>query len=93
MYVIYFNLLRYEKDAFRATVTTILMFQAVARIVGYAQIGLYNRNVLLLVAMGLPLMLIGAWIGGLLGGRIQQHVFNRCVAALLLVSGVALILK
>ena len=93
MYVIYFNLLRYDKDSFRATVTTILMFQAVARIVGYAQLGFYDDTVLLLIALGLPLMLIGAKIGGIVGGRIEQGLFNRCVAGLLLVSGVALILK
>ena len=93
LYVIYFNLLRYEKNAFRATVTTILMFQAVARIVGYAQLGFYDDTVLLLIALGLPLMLIGAKIGGIVGRRIEQSLFNRCVAGLLLVSGIALILK
>jgi uncharacterized protein len=93
MYVIYFNLLRYERDVFRATVTTILMFQAVARIAGYAQLGFYDNTVLLLIAAGLPLMLIGARLGSVLGGRINQYWFDRCVAALLLVSGVALLLK
>jgi hypothetical protein len=93
LYVIYFNLLRYEKEAFRATVTTILMFQALARIAGYAQLGFYDYTVMLLIVAGLPLMLAGAWVGGILGGRIEQGLFNRCVAALLLVSGVALMLK
>lgn len=93
MYVIYFNLLNYQKDVFRATVTTILMFQACARMAGYIKLGLYDRNALLLIAMGLPLMLIGAWIGGLLSNRVNQQVFNRCVAAMLALSGVALLLK
>ena len=93
LYVIYFNMLRLEKAVFRATVTTILMFQAVARIAGYAQLGFYDQTVLLLIVAGLPLMLIGSGLGGVISGRIEQHVFNRCVAALLLVSGVALILK
>lgn len=93
LYVIYFNMLRLEKEVFRATVTTILMFQAVARIAGYAQLGFYDQTVMLLIVAGLPLMLIGARLGGIMGGRIEQHVFNRFVAALLLVSGVALILK
>jgi len=93
LYVIYFNMLRLEKEVFRATVTTILMFQAVARIAGYAQLGFYDQPVLLLIAAGLPLMLIGAGLGSVISGRIEQRVFNRCVAALLLVSGIALILK
>jgi uncharacterized membrane protein YfcA len=93
MYVIYFNLLRYEKEAFRATVTTILMFQAVARVAGYSRLGFYDQTVLLLIVAGLPMMLIGARLGGFMAGRIEQQTFNRCVAALLLMSGVALILK
>jgi uncharacterized membrane protein YfcA len=93
LYVIYFNLLQYEKEAFRATVTTILMFQALARIAGYARLGFYDNTVLLLIVAGLPLMLIGARLGGMLGGRINQFWFDRCVAALLLVSGIALIYK
>ena len=93
LYVIYFNLLRYEKEAFRATVTTILWFQAMARVVGYARLGFYDHAVLLLIVAGLPMMLIGARLGGFMAGRIEQQAFNRCVAALLLLSGVALLLK
>jgi len=93
LYVIYFNMLRLDKDRFRATVTTILMFQAVARVAGYARLGFYDQTVLLLIAAGLPMMLIGARLGGAMVSRIEQHLFNRCVAALLLLSGVALILK
>lgn len=93
LYVIYFNLLRLERDAFRATLTTILMFQALIRIAGYAQLGFYNETVLLLVAAALPMMVVGSRIGDALAGRIEQHVFNRCVGALLLVSGVALLFK
>jgi len=93
LYVIYFNMLRLDKDAFRATVTTILMIQAVARVAGYAQLGLYDQTVWLLMLAGLPMMLLGARLGGFIAGRIEQRTFNRCVAALLLVSGVALLLK
>nr|ART90399.1 putative membrane protein [uncultured bacterium] len=93
LYVIYFNMLHLDKERFRATVTTILMFQAVARVAGYARLGFYDQTVLLLIAAGLPMMLIGARLGGLMAGRIEQHLFNRCVAALLLLSGVALLLK
>jgi uncharacterized membrane protein YfcA len=93
MYVIYFNLLAYEKEAFRATVTTILWFQAMARIAGYAKLGFYGQPVLLLIAAGLPFMLIGARLGGVLAARVDQVLFNRCVAGLLCVSGAALLLK
>lgn len=93
MYVIYFNLMAYEKEAFRATVTTILWFQAMARIAGYAKLGFYDQSALLLIAAGLPFMLIGARLGGVLAARVDQVLFNRCVAGLLCVSGVALLIK
>jgi uncharacterized membrane protein YfcA len=93
MYVIYFNLMGYGKEAFRATVTAILWFQAVARIIGYARLGFYDQAALLLIAAGLPFMLIGAQLGGFMAGRVDQVLFNRSVAALLAVSGVALLLK
>lgn len=93
LYVIYFNTLRLERDAFRVTVTTMLMFQGAMRVAGYAQIGFYDATVLLLVAAGLPMMLIGSLIGGWLAGRLDQHRFNQGVGLLLLGSGVALLFK
>ena len=69
------------------------MFQATARVAGYVWLGFYDQTVLLLIVAGLPMMLIGARLGGFMAGRIDQHTFDRCVAALLLVSGVALIVK
>lgn len=41
----------------------------------------------------LPLMLIGARLGGLMAGRINQMLFNRIVGAVLMCSGVALLFK
>lgn len=38
-------------------------------------------------------MLIGARIGNLLAGRVEQHVLNVSVALVLMVSGTALLLK
>ena len=93
LYAIYFNQLRMERDVFRVTITTILAFQAFLRIAGYAQLGFYDLNVLLLVAAGVPTVIIGARIGNWLAGRLEQHWFDRGIGALLLVSGVALLFK
>lgn len=93
LYAIYFNALALEKDSFRVTITTILTVLAMSRVVGYTALGLYNEITLLLIVAGVPLMLIGSRIGYRLAGRLDQQMFNRVVAALLFVSGFALLLK
>lgn len=93
LYAIYLNALAMEKDSFRVTITTVLAVLAMSRVTGYLALGLYDRFTLLLIACGLPLMMLGSHIGYRLAGRLDQHMFNRVVAALLLVSGTALILK
>jgi len=87
------HLLRLDKDSFRVTITTVLLFQALMRVAGYAHLGFYDRATLLLAAAALPMMLIGTRIGNLLAGRVEQHVFNVSVALVLMVSGTALLLK
>jgi uncharacterized membrane protein YfcA len=93
MYVIYLNGLRLGRDAFRVTITSIMLFQGVTRLVGYAVLGLYDRNVLVLLAAALPMMLIGSWLGARLVRRFNPEWFNRAVGAVLLASGGALLIK
>lgn len=93
LYAIYLGVLRLEKNSFRVTITTILMTQAAMRVTGYFNIGFYDTGTLLMLAAALPLMLIGARLGGLMAGRINQLLFNRIVGAVLMCSGVALLFK
>jgi len=93
LYVIYLNSLRLEKDCFRVTITTILTFQAVVRVVGYGHLGFYDWPVLYLIAAGFPMMLIGARLGHYLGGRIDQRRFNLSVGVLLMAVGAGLVFK
>jgi uncharacterized membrane protein YfcA len=93
VYVVYLNALQLGRDAFRVTITTIMLFQGVTRMAGYAALGLYDRHALLLLAAALPMMLAGSW----LGARVVRHFdplwFSRAVGAVLLASGTALIFK
>lgn len=93
LYVIYLNAARLTKDAFRVTITTIMLFQGMVRIAGYAMFGLYDKQALMLLAMALPLMLAGSWFGVRLIRRFDQALFNRAVAVVLLASGVSLLVK
>lgn len=93
LYVIYLNSLRLEKDVFRVTITTILTFQAFVRVAGYVHLGFYDRPAFYLIALGFPMMLIGAWLGHRIAGRIDQRRFNLAVGALLMAIGAGLFLK
>ena len=93
VYVIYLNTVRLGKDAFRVTITTIMLFQGLTRIAGYAALGLYDTKVLTLLALAVPVMVLGSWLGARVVRRLNQELFNRAIAGVLLVSGAALLLK
>lgn len=93
LYAIYLNAVRLDKDRFRVTITTILMVQAAMRIAGYVEVGFYDRAALVLVAAGVPLMLAGARLGNHFVTHIGPHTFRRIIAAVLMCSGIGLLLK
>jgi len=93
LYVVYLNAARLAKDAFRVTITMVMLFQGLTRVAGYATLGLYDRNVLLLLAAALPMMILGSWLGARLVRRFDPQLFHRAVGVVLLVSGTALALK
>ncbi|MDP1536202.1 MAG: sulfite exporter TauE/SafE family protein [Burkholderiales bacterium] len=93
LYVIYLNAARLGKDAFRVTITTIMLFQGLTRIAGYATLGLYDGQTLKLLGVALPLMIIGSVLGVRAVRRFDAVVFNRAVGVVLLVSGGALLFK
>jgi len=93
IYVVYLNMLRLAKDQFRVTITMIMLFQGFARVGGYLSMGFYDAVVLKLLVLALPLMLLGSWLGVRVVRRIDQRLFTRLIAVVLLISGTALILK
>lgn len=93
IYVIYLNAARLGKDAFRVTITTVMLFQGLTRMAGYATLGLYDGTTLTLLMPALPMMVVGSLLGARVIRRFDVVLFNRVVAAVLLVSGAALIFK
>lgn len=93
IYVIYFNLLRMEREVFRVTMTTIVMVGGVARIAGYASFGYYRGPAVALLAAGLPLVVIGSWAGNRLAHNLNPRLFGSLVGGLVLLSGLALLLR
>jgi len=92
VYVVYFDILRLEKAVFRATMSAVVLLAGVARIAGYESSGFYTASSVALVATGIPLVLIGSWLGDRVIYRLNDRWFSRLVAAIILLSGATLLL-
>lgn len=93
IYVMYLSQLSLERDVFRVTITTVMLCLSIYRIVGYAGFGFFDAASLTLLALALPPMLVGAFLGERVVRRFDQVKFSRAVGAVILVSGVVLIFK
>ena len=93
LYVVYLSALQLERDRFRATITMIMLTMGSMRIVGFLATGMYTQKVLTLLAVGIPLALIGGWLGARVVARLDPERFGRAVGIVLLASGFILIVK
>ena len=93
LYVIYLNAVRLGRDAFRMTITTVMLLQGLARVAGYVTLGLYDSGTLTLLAAALPMMVAGSVLGAKIVRRFDQSLFSRAIGVVLLASGAALIFK
>ncbi len=93
IYVMYLSQRSLERDVFRVTITTIMLCLSIYRIIGYAGFGFFDAASLTLLAMALPPMLVGAFLGERVVRRFDQARFSRMVSIVILASGVALIFK
>ena len=94
IYVVYFDILRLERAVFRATMSAIVVLGGAARIAGYGSSGFYRSSTTItLLAVGLPLVMAGSWLGDRLVFRLSAQSFSRLVAAIILFSGVTLLIR
>jgi uncharacterized protein len=93
IYVVYFSALRMEKEIFRVTMSTVVLLGGAARIAGYASFGFYERSSIALIAIGLPLVVVGSWLGDRVIRRLNPQMFTWLVGGLIFLSGVALLVK
>lgn len=91
--VIYMHARGMGRAEFRATVATLWFIEMLARIGGYAVGGYYTREVLLMVAVLIPVMWAGTFVGERLGNRVKPETFQRILAVMLMASGIGLLLK
>ena len=93
IYVVYFDILRLERAAFRATMSAVVVLGGAARVAGYGSYGFYGGSTLMLLAIGLPVVFLGSWLGDRVVYRLSARSFSRLVAAVVLVSGVTFIVQ
>jgi uncharacterized protein len=91
--VIYMHARDVGRMEFRATLAMLWFIEMMARIVGFGLSGYYTREVLILVAVLLPLVWAGTWLGERLGNRVSPETFSRILAVLLMLSGLTLVIK
>ena len=93
VYVTYLDGLRLDKRVFRVTTSTTLLALNIVRSIAYIASGVFAlQDFTLVFAAAVPAAL-GTWAGDRLHDRIGPQGFRRAVAALLVASGGALLLR
>ena len=92
-YAIYLRALDLDKRRFRASISSVLLCLGLVRASGYGGLGFYDRRALAALALFAPVMALAMIAGDRWHARLDQAKFERVVAALLVASGCALLLK
>ncbi len=92
-YVTYLKARQLDKNVFRATFACIFLLDGAARVTGYVGTAVVDIQLLVLLAMSLPVMILGMYLGGKIHTSLSAEVFTRGISILLLVSGASLMLR
>lgn len=92
-FAIYLDLLRHGREVFRATVAAILFALGILRGGAYVITGEFTHDVIIACAVALPMMGIGIFIGNRINANLNDIAFKRLVAAILMVSGLPLLVR
>lgn len=92
-FAIYLDARQLDRTAFRATLSAMMLALALVRGVGYLAVGIFEQETLVLFVAALPFMGLGIWLGDRVHARISEATFKRLVCAVLVASGVALMLR
>ena len=92
-YVVYLQMRHLDKTAFRASFATLFLLDGSDRLIAYLLSGLLDLRFLMLLALCLPVVAIGIFLGGRIHADISQEAFRRGISLLLLSSGTLLLLR
>jgi uncharacterized membrane protein YfcA len=92
-YVIYLNLRGLDKVMFRATFAINFLIDGGVRLLAFLAMGLFGRSILVAALGALPIVAAGLHLGGRVHTGLSQRAFVALISALLVATGVALLLK
>jgi uncharacterized membrane protein YfcA len=92
-FAMYFDAIRMPVDQFRATMSAALVAMGLVRGLGYFGLGEFTADVWLLLAITVPMTLIGIYLGNRIFAELEEVKFRRLVSLTLMVSGFALLVK
>ncbi|MCW8890137.1 MAG: sulfite exporter TauE/SafE family protein [Sedimenticola sp.] len=92
-YVVYLQMRKLEKTPFRATFATLFLLDGANRLAAYFYTGILTLEFLKLLAMALPVMMVGIFLGGKIHTTVSQETFKRGISLLLICSGIALLIR
>ena len=93
LYAVYLRTRALDKARFRATMSFALVCLSALRAAGYGGLGFYDARVLWLLAAALPVLVMAMVAGDRWHARLDEAHFGHVVAALLVLSGAALLFK
>ncbi len=89
--VIWCQLRSWPKDIQRGIFQPVLMATILMTTVSLTLAGAVTPQIVKLYLLGLPCMMAGTWVGLKLYGKLDDEAFRKVVLALLLVSGISLV--
>lgn len=92
-FVVYLRSRRFDKGAFRATISTLFFVEAPVRLVGYVASGFYTWTIMWMLAGAVPVMALGLYLGHRVHIKLSQRTFDRALGILLLGNGLLLVAK
>jgi uncharacterized membrane protein YfcA len=92
-FAVYLDLQRLSRRHFRGTLSAMMLAMGLARVAGYVGVDVLGVEAVLLFGAAFPLTLLGLYLGDRIHMTISDLAFRRIVCAILIVSGVLLLLK
>ncbi|MBP3836154.1 MAG: sulfite exporter TauE/SafE family protein, partial [Pyramidobacter sp.] len=80
------------KHVFRSSVSAYLTAQNVMSAIAFALRGAYTADYFKGLALLLPFVLAGTWLGSRFASRVNEQMFRRGVMILIIVSGLSLLI-
>jgi uncharacterized protein len=93
IYAMYLSRRLADKNAFRATQTTLIGLSTFTRVVIFGLAGVYDRKLLTLALLLAPAMLFGTWAGHHITLRLTREQFLRVLYFVLIAAGITLIVR